>query len=67
MVHVKTGVFATNEEGEAIHRQARIVSMTIHVLARKHALPEIEGYYGIDMKTGEFLRDPQPGEPVEVV
>jgi hypothetical protein len=26
-----------------------------HKAALKHGLPEIQGYYGVDLKTGEFV------------
>ena len=27
-----------------------------HEIALKHGLPEIKGYYGCDLKTGEFVK-----------
>lgn len=37
----------------------------IHAYALKYGLPEIRGYYGIDFRTNEFIReaDADQGEP----
>lgn len=63
----RTGVFATPEELEAMksacNRPAialncgtpRSALQIAHDCALKHDLPEIPGYYGCDLKTGEFL------------
>lgn len=34
----------------------RDVKRACHYAALQHGLPEIEGFYGIDLQTGEFLR-----------
>src|SRR5688572_10354943 len=33
-----------------------------HEAALKQGLPEFDGYYGIDLENGEFVRPPQEGE-----
>lgn len=65
---VRTGVFATPEEMEHVRNVANLPYMivggypppgpaeTIHRAALAHDLPEIPGYYGMDLATGEFLR-----------
>ena len=64
----KTGVKATKEEFESLQRMLRSPLMYLsggtpmagdpikecHRLALAHGLPEIPGYYGIDLK-GEFV------------
>ena len=64
---IYTSVFATNDE---IERMKHAVSMPFikigdrwpksaqevaHEFALKHGLPEIPGYYGCDLRTGEFI------------
>lgn len=61
-------IFATNEEIESIKTELSVSGMFLsggtpmgnpqkrtHEIALKHGLPEITGYYGIDLKTGEFV------------
>jgi hypothetical protein len=63
---LKTGVFATKEEIALLEKPIpyllgsdgvapRSSLEKCHSMALKHGLPEIPGYYGIDLKTGEFL------------
>lgn len=61
------GIFATKEEIESMKAAASAPCIMIgghwpespqevcHRLALAHGLPEIEGYYGCDLRTGEFL------------
>lgn len=63
-----TGVFATAEEIENMKHAATAPFIKIgdhwpksaqevaHDCALKHGLPEITGYYGCDLRTGEFVR-----------
>jgi hypothetical protein len=46
----KTGIFATEKEAEHLRG-------ICHFLAREHGLPEIPGYYGIDLESREFLSE----------
>lgn len=68
---VRTGVFATAEELERIKAAASAPYIVVggyappdprkivHAAALAHDLPEISGYYGIDIEGGgEFLRSP---------
>jgi len=62
-----TGVFATKEEVEDLKSAASMPCIRVgghwpespqkvaHRIALKHGLPEIEGYYGCDLRTGEFV------------
>lgn len=62
-----TGVFATKEEIQTMKdtcNQPYIMvgghwpdspQVVAHRLALKHGLPEIIGYYGCDLRTGEFV------------
>ncbi len=63
-----TGVFATPEEVEELSNVRNNPVMLVgrvqtgnerqeaaHALALKHGLPEIPGFYGIDLGTGEFV------------
>jgi hypothetical protein len=63
----RLGVFATAEEIETLKGVASAPYLVIggqpppdpaeeaHRIALAHGLPEIEGYYGCDLKTGEFV------------
>ena len=63
----RTGVFATEEQVKRIRSAASAPLIALntgmpphpqeiaHVAALEQGLPEIEGYYGIDLKTGEFV------------
>jgi endonuclease V-like protein UPF0215 family len=63
----RTGVFATADEIERMKAAARMPYMVVggvppesaaqvaHRLALRHGLPEIPGYYGCDLRTGEFV------------
>jgi len=61
----RTGVFATDEEVERLKEPVPymivggVEPMTAlqkcHAMALEHGLPEISGYYGIDLKTKEFV------------
>jgi len=64
----RTGVFATKEEIERLKTSLQTSGMCLsggkpmsnpqqdaHRIALNHGLPEIEGYYGCDLKTGEFV------------
>ncbi len=62
-----TGVFATKDEIDAIAHAAKMPCIVFgghypkspqevaHKYALKHGLPEIIGYYGCDLRTGEFV------------
>jgi hypothetical protein len=64
---VRTGVFATEQECEHIKTMANMPyivaggtvpespQVVVHRIARLHDLPEIAGYYGIDLQNGEFI------------
>ena len=66
---MRTGVFATAEEIEHFKHaldapyliaggmEPEPVSKQVHRYALAHGLPEILGYYGIDLRDGEFVRD----------
>lgn len=56
------GVFATTDERKMLKGLASAPYVAFsdplreaHKLALAHGLPEIEGYYGCDLETGEFL------------
>lgn len=63
----RTGVFATPEEVVILKAAASAPLIMLqagmpespqkkaHRYALAHGLPEITGYYGIDLRTGEFL------------
>ena len=64
----RTNIFATKEEIESIKTAQSVSGMFLtggqpmgeplkeaHRLALKHGLPKIRGYYGIDLRNGEFL------------
>lgn len=63
----KTGVFATAEEVAALKASLKTPLIMLqaglpespqqkaHRYALAHGLPEVTGYYGIDLKTGEFV------------
>lgn len=63
----RTGVFATAEEIANIKAAVNTPVMMIggvmpqsaqqvaHAYARAHGLPEVPGYYGIDLTNGEFV------------
>lgn len=65
---IRTKVFATPEEIESIKTTASLPVIMIgksfpetalehaHRCALQHGLPEISGYYGIDLTTGEFVK-----------
>jgi hypothetical protein len=62
-----TGVFATEDETKRLKEAAKTpyivvagieppsVQVMCHGMALEHGLPEIPGYYGLDLETGEFL------------
>lgn len=62
-----TGVFATEAEIETLKGLASAPYLIFggqpprdplkesHRLALEHGLPEVEGYYGCDLSTGEFV------------
>lgn len=62
-------VFATKEEIDLLKAALKIPYIIVggqtsespqkiaHRLALKHNLPEIPGYYGCDLTTGEFISD----------
>lgn len=62
----RTGVFATKKEIKSLMNPApyiviggvppESVQQQCHRYALEHGLPEIKGYYGCDLETGEFLR-----------
>lgn len=62
---IQTGVFATKEEIETLKRPIPMIvignsfppthAQLCHIMALAHGLPEVQGYYGIDLETGEFL------------
>lgn len=63
-----TGVYATPEEVEILKAALDMPLIALqtgvpespaikaHRYALAHGLPEVQGYYGIDLRTGEFLR-----------
>ena len=63
----QTKVFATAEEIESLkatlsrpmialqHGMPESAQQHAHRLALAHGLPEIQGYYGCDLRTGEFV------------
>lgn len=64
----RTGIKATDEEIARLKQAANAPVMMVggsytgtdpvkmaHALALEHGLPEIPGYYGIDLATGEFM------------
>ena len=63
-----TGVFATKEEIQTMKHAVGQPCIMIgghwpespqevaHRLALSHGLPEIQGYYGCDLQTGEFVK-----------
>jgi hypothetical protein len=62
---VRTGVFATEEQVERMKSAAIMMvggvtpedpAKVAHACALEQGLPEIEGYYGCDLKAGEFVR-----------
>ena len=65
---IRTGVFATDAEIEllegAMNAPLLLVGGTLpespammaHAYALRHGLPEVSGYYGVDLQTGEFLK-----------
>ena len=62
------GVFATQEEIELLKTTISLPYIKVgehwpespqqvaHKIALSHGLPEIEGYYGCDLQTGEFVK-----------
>ncbi len=64
-----TGVFATQDEVQMLKDALNPPYMMIggywpdspqqvaHRIALKHDLPEIKGYYGCDLRTGEFVSE----------
>ena len=64
----RLGVFATDEEIQSIKITASLPVIRIggsfpetalehaHRCALSHGLPEITGYYGIDLRNGEFIK-----------
>jgi len=62
-----TGVFATKDEIESMNVSLNLPRIMIcghwlespleraHGFALAHGLPEIAGYYGCDLRTGEFV------------
>jgi len=66
----RLNIFATVDERKYIQhcREMPLISfdginpmcespiVAIHRYALEHGLPEIEGYYGMDMRNGEFLK-----------
>lgn len=62
LVARRTPVIALTSEqalsGRDLSSQAwERVKTRCHEVALAHGLPEIPGYYGCDLETGEFLRD----------
>lgn len=66
MSFIRTGVFATDEEVEALKAAASAPAIALHIPRRSvqqichdyalaHGLPEIRGYYGCDLTNGEFV------------
>ena len=66
---IRTKVFATKEEIEQLKVSVSVSGMFLpggqpmgepqkdaHRLAISHGLPEIKGYYGCDLGTGEFVK-----------
>lgn len=65
---IYTGVFATEKEIKQLKDACNTPyimigghwpknpQVIVHELALKHGLPEIPGYYGCDLKTGEFIK-----------
>jgi hypothetical protein len=63
-----TGVFATKEEIKSLKNSLNTPYIRVgghwpespqviaHRYALSHGLPEIQGYYGCDLKTGEFVK-----------
>lgn len=63
-----TGVFATQEEIQTLKNTLNQPYIMVgghwpkspqevaHSLALAHGLPEIPGYYGCDLRTGEFVK-----------
>lgn len=63
----RTNVFATEEELKSLKSRVNQPAIVLqagsppsaaelaHRLALEHGLPEITGYYGCDLETGEFL------------
>lgn len=63
----RTGVFATADEIERLKQTTKTPLIALnagmpespqqaaHRLAMGHGLPEIKGYYGCDLRTGEFV------------
>lgn len=64
----RTGVFATKTEAKHIRDAASMPyivvggvvpenpQVVVHRVALEHGLPEIPGYYGIDLRNREFIR-----------
>jgi hypothetical protein len=62
-----TGVFATKEEIDLMKAACNkpyirvgghwpeSPEQIVHKIALRHGLPEIPGYYGCDLRTGEFV------------
>jgi hypothetical protein len=74
---VRTGVFATADEIAKLREEPQPQFRTlnsgllmigssfieiVHALALAHGLPEVRGYYGIDLSNGEFLGLPWDDE-----
>lgn len=65
---IRTGVFLTEDEIETVKKVLSLpyivvggspppsVQETVHRLALGKGLPEIPGYYGADLATGEVVR-----------
>jgi hypothetical protein len=44
-------------KGKRSHPIWNAIHERTHRAARAHGLPEIEGYYGLDLRTGEFVTE----------
>jgi hypothetical protein len=61
----RTNVFATKDEIDSLKKPVRYMVFSgvepesplekCHRMALSHGLPEIKGYYGCDLRTGEFV------------
>lgn len=68
-----TGVFATPDEVKLMKDEYSLPVMmfggrapepekTVHRMALSHGLPEIRGFYGCDLRDGEFIREKDASE-----